>query len=175
MSFNYDFDMFSVILDEVRQQFQGQLNDLGMGAITTDQVALFRDPALAEALRSADERIKNLFLDAGFGLNVYHSGAPEGRYPSHDEAARNACMCKLSDTLEAAGNLKGANWGGFDMLAFVDYFVAAEPIDEVEMQAIANVYQASKKKQAMLKLGMMTGGAMIAVSTLGIAIGALGG
>lgn len=175
MGFKYDFDMFSVIPEEVRQEFQGFLNDVGMGASVGQQVALFRDPALVEALSSADEKVKNLFLDAGFGLNVYDSGAPDGRFPGHDEAARNACVRKLSDNIAASKNLKNANWGGFDPMEFLDYFIAAKPIDQIEMQAIAKARQTHRKKKALARLGVMAGGAMIMVSTVGIVLGAMGG
>ncbi|WP_299849682.1 hypothetical protein [uncultured Roseovarius sp.] len=175
MGFKYDFDMFSVIPEEVRQEFQGFLNDVGMGPSVGKQVALFRDPTLVEALSSADEKVKNLFLDAGFGLNVYDSGAPEGRFPGHDEAGRNACVRKLSENIGASQNLKQANWGGFNILEFVDYFSAAKPIDEIEMQAIAKAQQARNKKKSLARLGVMAGGAMIAVSAAGILLGATGG
>lgn len=175
MSFKYDFDMFSVIPEGVRQEFQGFLNDVGMGAAAGHQVALFRDPALVEALSSADEKVKNLFLNAGFGLNVYESGAPEGRFPGHDESARNNCVRRLSENIAASENLKDANWGGFDPMAFLDYFTNAKPIDQIEMQAIEKARQAQQKKKSLARLGVMAGGAMIMVSTVGIVLGAMGG
>ena len=175
MGFKYDFDMFSVIPDEVRQEFQGFLNDVGMGASVGQQVALFRDPALVEALGNADEKVKSLFLDSGFGLNVYDSGAPEGRYPGHDEAARNACVRNLSEKIAASKNLRGANWGGFDPLEFVAYFSNAKPIDAIEMQALASARQAKDKKKSLARLGVMAGGAMIMISTAGIVLGSFGG
>lgn len=173
MDFKYDFDMFSVFPDEVRQEFQGMLNEIGMGSIGTEQVALFRDPALVEALQGADEAVKQLFLDAGFGLNVYDSGAPEGRYPGHDEAARNLCVHKLAENIAASEGLRDANWNGFDLGDFLTYLSAATPIDAIEMQAQAAPPPVAKKKP-LLRLGLMAGGAMVMVSTVGILLGTIG-
>lgn len=135
MAYAYDFDMFSIMPDEVQKEFQGFLNDIGMAHTATQQVALFRDPELVEALRGAEEEIQQMFLDAGFGLNVYHSGAPEGRFPACDENARNVCVSRLADNMGKLENLKDRNWGGFDILAFLKYFEAAQPMDEVEIAA----------------------------------------
>lgn len=173
MDFKYDFDMFSVLPDEVRQEFQGMLNEVGMGAISTQQRALFRDPALVEALHGADEPVKQLFLDAGFGLNVYDSGAPEGRYPGHDEAARNHCVHKLAENIAASEGLSDVNWNGFDVGDFLTYLSTATPIDAIEMQAQAASPPAAKKKP-LLRLGLMAGGAMVMVSTVGILLGTVG-
>lgn len=173
MDFKYDFDMFSVFPDEVRQEFQGMLNEIGMGAVGSEQVALFRDPALAAALRGADEAVKNLFLEAGFGLNVYDSGAPEGQYPGHDEEARNLCVHKLAENIAAAEGLSDANWNGFDVGDFLTYLSTATPIDVVEMQVQAAPPPDAKKKP-LLRLGLVAGGAMVMVSTVGILLGTIG-
>ena len=174
MDFKYDFDMFSIMPDEVRQEFQEMLNDAGMGAMSTQQVALFRDPALVEALSGADEQVKNLFLEAGFGLNVYDSGAPEGRYPGHDEAARNACVHKLAESIAATEGLSLANWNGFELGDFLEYLTNAQPIDAVEMQANATIEANGTKKRSLWRLGLVAGGAMIMVSTIGIVLGTIG-
>lgn len=173
MDFKYDFDMFSIIPDEVRQEFQGMLNDVGMGAVATEQKALFRDPLLVDALQSADEVVKNVFLEAGFGLNVYDSGAPDDRYPGHDEDARNACVRKLADTIAETEGLNEANWGGFSLEDFLEYLTVAKPIDVMEMQAVEQVYETQKKKRSMLRLGLVAGGAMVTVSTVGLVLGAI--
>ncbi len=174
MGFKYDFDMFSTIPDEVRREFQGMLNDIGMGAIGTEQVALFRDPELAEALRGADECVRNVFLESGFGLNVFDSGAPEGRYPAYDENARNACVRRLADNIAAAEGLSDANWNGFDIGDFLDHLSVTRPIDEAEMQVVATAQVAGDKKKSLLRLGLFAGVAMVMVSTIGIVLGAIG-
>ncbi len=175
MSFKYDFDMFSVIPDEVMQEFQGMWNEIGMGGIGGEQKALFRDPALVEALHGADEAVKNVFLDAGFGLNVYDSGAPTGCYPAHDENARNICVHKLAENIAATEGLSEADWNGFDIGAFLTYLSTARPIDEVEQQVepVAEHVPATKKR-SLLRLGLVAGGAMVTVSTVGILLGTIG-
>ncbi|MBO9449253.1 hypothetical protein J7426_03225 [Tropicibacter sp. R16_0] len=165
MSYSYDFDMFSVMPDEVQKEFQGFLNDIGMAAAATQQVALFRDPGLAEALRSADEEIKQMFLDSGFGFNVYHSGAPQGRFPARDENARNACVSRLAKNMGKVENLKDRDWGGFDIVAFLDYFQSAEPMDEVEITAlhqdIARQARKYKMRRRMAQAGLALGCTMV--------------
>lgn len=173
MGFKYDFDMFSVIPDEVRQEFQGMFNDIGMGAAVGEQVALFRDPALVAALAGADESVKDLFLESGFGFNVYQSGAPDDRYPGHDEDARNSCLRRLANNMAAAENLSAANWNGFSLDDFLAYVVEAKPIDQIEMQAIATARQMHQKKKARARLGLVAGAAMVAVSTAGIVLGTI--
>ena len=173
MDFKYDFDMFSVFPDEVRQEFQGMLNEIGMGAIGSEQKALFRDPALVEALQCADDAVKNVFLEAGFGLNVYDSGAPDGRYPGHDEDARNICVHKLAENIAAAEGLGDANWNGFDIGEFLTYLSTATPIDATEMQ-VATTPPSPVKKRSFLRLGLFAGGAMVMVSTVGILLGTIG-
>ena len=170
MGFNYDFDMFSVIPEEVRQEFQGLFNEIGMGAAIGEQVALFRNPDLVQALSAADEDVKNLFLESGFGLNVYDSGTPQGRYPGHDEDARNTCLRKLADNIAASSDLKDADWGGFNLEDFLAYVVAARPIDQIELQAIASAQQEQQKKKSWARLGLVAGGALVAVSTVGIVL-----
>lgn len=174
MDFKYDFDMFSVIPEEVRAEFQGMFDEIGMGAAAGEQVALFRDPALVEALASAEDKVKDLFLNAGFGLNVYDSGAPEGRYPGHDEDARNNCVRRLADNIAATDGLKDANWGGFNVDDFLIHLSLAQPIDQVEMQQNTDVKISHQKKKSVTRMGLVAGGAMIMASTVGIALATIG-
>lgn len=165
MSLSYDFDMFSVVPDEVQNEFQGFLNDIGMAAAATQQVALFRDPAVVEALRRADDEIRQMFLDSGFGLNVYQSGAPEGRFPARDENARNTCVSRLAQSMGQVESLKDRDWGGFDLLAFLDYFRSAEPTDEVEIaalnQAQFGLARKYKMRRRMAQAGLALGCTMV--------------
>lgn len=174
MDFKYDFDMFSVFPDEVRQEFQGMLNEVGMGAIGSEQKAMFRDPALVAALQGADEAVKKVFLDAGFGLNVYHSGAPEGHYPGHDEDARNICVHKLAENIAATEGLNEADWNGFDIGEFLTHLATTRPIDAIEMHEMTAPQHDVKRKKPLLRLGLVAGGAMIMVSTVGILLGTIG-
>ena len=194
MAFKYDFDMFSVMPAEIQQEFQGMFAELGMGNAMGQQVALFRDPALVEALTSADEQVKTLFLDAGFGLNVYDSGAPDGRYPGKDEEARNECVRKLADNIAAADGLSQANWGGFSLEDFLEHLVTAKPVEDAAAPVVpsaasfapvddfdaggefAPVEEApARKKMSFARLGLVAGGAMLMVSTVGIVLSMVNG
>lgn len=168
MSFKYDFDMFSIMPDEVQKQFQGLFNDTGLAALMTEQLALFRDPALVNALQHADENIKQLFLDSGFGLNVFDSGAPTGRYPAYDEAARGACISRLTQNIAASKELAHCDWGGFQIADFLIYLASAEPIDQIDMQAPTLEKQADRQRNIPAKIGLLTGVLLILIA--GVAI-----
>jgi len=101
--------------------------DIGGGAIAETR-AMFRDPQTVDALNNADLAVQSLFTDSGFALKRYDSGAPPGRFPSRDEAARAQVIERLSANL-STHNLKGADWGGFDFQAFMRSLSEAEPIE----------------------------------------------
>lgn len=159
MTMQYDFDMFSICPDEVQAQFQDKFNELGLSPMMAQQVALFRDPRVVEALRNADEVVKQFWLDSGFGINVYHSGAPSGRYPARDENPRNSRVQRLTENLKDR-DLKGANWGGFEFTEFVAYLRTAEPMDEIDIakyQAEAAPVPIEKPKNILAKIGLAIG------------------
>ena len=166
MGFKYDFDMFSIMPDEVRAEFKDMLDEVGMGEVTTKQVAQFRDPATAEALQNADPQVKELFLAAGFGLNTYHSGAPEGRYPGTDEDARNTCLRKLAEGIAVSEGLNEADWGGFSIDDFMDHLTEARPIDTLDFQPNAVGDTAPAGRGLLGRIGQMAGGAIAAVSNI---------
>lgn len=143
----YDFDMFSTFPDEIRQQFQGQLNELGVGHMTGTQIALFRHPETANALRSADKDVQQLFLDAGFGMNCENKPIPEGRYLARDAQAHERCVLNFmhlaTKRMEA---LAGSNWGGINPVAFVEATQTFQPIDEIDLQRSAAGRQVSGRK-----------------------------
>ncbi|WP_120501049.1 hypothetical protein [Roseovarius sp. EL26] len=130
MSFKYDFDMFSVVPDEMKQEFQNAFDDLGMGGQASEEVALFRDPALAVALQNADDEVRQLFLNAGFGLNIYDSGAPDDRYLAKDEERRTACINRFAQRVINERDVLSRNWNGFDIDAFLDHVSRASAIEE---------------------------------------------
>jgi hypothetical protein len=134
MSFKYDFDMFSVVPEEMKQDFENAFDELGMGGQSNEQVALFRDPALAVALQNADDEVRQLFLNAGFGLNVYDSGAPEGCYLANDEAGRSACISRFAQSIVRQRDVLSQNWNGFDIEEFLDYVTQARPIEADDIQ-----------------------------------------
>lgn len=162
----YDYDMFSLIPDEVQGQFQEMFNELGVNEMTSEQKGLWRDTDVVEALLGADPVIKDLFINAGFGINHYFSGAPEGRFFSRDTQAReqieDAFLDALSEGLDN-GSLDGANWNGFVLEDFLEYLETARPIDEVEvaeMQAWAQQAAKAKTKKKLVALGVLAAGVM---------------
>ena len=164
MPLKYDFDMFTIMPDAVQSQFREQINELGLTQMMSQQIALFRDPNTAEALRQTDPVVQQFFLDAGFGMNTYSSGAPDGRYFKRDEDARVERMMKLADLMmERSEDLRGANWGSFEYGQFLEALEAAEPIDEIEVpqQMPPRAKRASGKK-TVARLVMVCGLAMIA-------------
>ncbi|NND20704.1 MAG: hypothetical protein HKO14_01335, partial [Silicimonas sp.] len=69
MALSYDFDMHSVMPTETLAKSGDKLGDSGKPPEMLDQnVALFRDPVTADALRGASEAIRKCFVDSGFGL-----------------------------------------------------------------------------------------------------------
>lgn len=165
----YDYDMFSVIPDDVQSQFQGMLNDIGMSAMASQQTALWRDPRIVEALQGADPVVKDLFIDAGFGINGYDSGAPFGRFFERDRVAREQRENDFLDALAEAlddGSLDGANWNGFELEAFLEYLETAEPIDEIEAAELQAMELAAAKAKSQKKL--------LAMAALGLGVLAIG-
>ncbi len=91
MALNYDFDMFSVIPKAIFDDpaLGGFLGEMGFTQNQkSNYVALFRDPATVAALQRAPQGLQDYLRASEFGFNTYHSGAPAGRYPDTDDAAR---------------------------------------------------------------------------------------
>ncbi|MDO8883910.1 MAG: hypothetical protein U0934_11185 [Pseudotabrizicola sp.] len=100
MALAYDFDIFQIIPDtgSSDSELSGFLNAIGFSPPPeAATVALFRDPRTADALRRAPPGLRAYLLDSGFGLNTFDSGAPRGRYPARDEAARLDLIRRLTD------------------------------------------------------------------------------
>ncbi|MEM8576120.1 MAG: hypothetical protein AAGF48_16045 [Pseudomonadota bacterium] len=166
MQLTYDFDLFSLIPNTVQAEFQSEFNELGISAIMSEQVALFRDERTAAALKCADETVRQLFRDAGFGLNVYSSGAPPGRYFERDELGRTQRLTKLmSLTMERRDALKAVKWGDFSYGDFLEYNAAVEPIDEVEVNALlVAAHKKHRRRKRRIKVGFFCGIGLIAYS-----------
>ncbi|MGQ0564269.1 MAG: hypothetical protein ACT4OK_04275 [Gemmobacter sp.] len=125
MGLNYDFDMFSPdatddTFAEEREQKTGQ------------PMALFRDPATVAAFGRSPQVVQDYLRASHFGLGVHRSGAPDGRYPATDEAARIAVIEALAenvgkfdlprpDDTQPVGD-------AFHMAAFFAAVAEAEPI-----------------------------------------------
>jgi len=140
MALAYDFDIFEVIPDSGKPdpQLDGFLTAAGF--VSRDEcatVALFRDPRTAEALRRAPSALRDYFVASGFGFNTYQSGAPAGRYPAKDEAARLAIILRLTENVSchALPRLDDAPEGGdvFRLGAFLAELDHAQPIEMVHV------------------------------------------
>lgn len=167
MSFKYDFDMFSVVPEEMKQEFDNAFDELGMGGQSKEQVALFRDPALAVALRNADDEVRQVFLNSGFGLNVYDSGAPEGRYLARDEIGRSECVNRLAQNIVHDRSVLSHNWNGFDIEDFLDHVTNARPIEAEEVQVSAPVVEKPKHSNVirLASVCVVAGSLVLAFST----------
>jgi len=135
MALNYDFDMFSVIPKAV-------FDDPALGGFPGEMgfqhnqkgncVALFRYTATVEALKRAPQALQDYLCASKFGLNIYHSGAPAGRYPDSDEAARIVVIEALAENLgkfdlpRADDSLPDED--AFHLPAFYAALVEAEPM-----------------------------------------------
>ena len=80
MALNYDFDMVS-------------------GVTGQQAVAMFRDPATVAALGCAPQGLQDYLRASLFGTETHHGGAPAGRYPQADEAARIAVIEALAENV----------------------------------------------------------------------------
>ncbi|NND17104.1 MAG: hypothetical protein HKN98_00860 [Silicimonas sp.] len=128
MALSYDFDMHSVMPTETLAKSGDKLGDSGTPPDMLDQnVALFRDPVTADALRGASEAIRKCFVDSGFGLNVYDSGAGPGRFPASDGPERSRVIERLMTNLEALPD--GLDWNSFDIEGFAMSALNAKPLD----------------------------------------------
>lgn len=100
MTLAYDFDILDLapVSGAFDPQLDGFLTEAGFKPkADKTQVALFRDPRTAEALRKAHPQLHDYFLASGFGLNTFSSGAPAGRYPARDEEARLSVIHRLTE------------------------------------------------------------------------------
>ena len=130
MAMRYDFDMVSVTPVGLPDRF----GDLAITGIGAEKTAMFRDPNTAEALRNADQAIRTFFLESGFGLQDYDSGAPPGRYPISDEDHRIRVIERLTANL-GTHDMSTANWGAFDFQAFLAGLDHAQPLDDETLLA----------------------------------------
>lgn len=134
MALGYDFDIFEVIpqSNAPDSRLDGLLAAAGFSPQDDSAtVALFRDPATAEALRRAPKPLRDYFEASGFGYNTFSSGAPSGRYPAKDEAARLAIILRLTENAarHALPPLEPASGTAFSLADFLAALDRAQPID----------------------------------------------
>ncbi|EBA13799.1 hypothetical protein [Roseobacter sp. CCS2] len=160
MALRYDFDMVALTPDGLPDQF----GDLEATGVATEKVAMFRDPDTVTALKAADTAVRTYFIDSGFALKQFDSGAPAGHFAMRDEDARIAVINRLTANLETH-DLANAAWGGFDFDAFMDAMATAEPVEDTLLAppkkrpvfdqdlATARIASQKKKGRRMMALG----------------------
>jgi hypothetical protein len=136
MSLTYDFDIFDVIpTDGEDDPTLGRfMSEIGFGPDQqSKKVALFRYQGTADALRDAPDVLRDFFVASGFGLNTYHSGAPDGYYPAKDEDARLDIIRQLTENAEVYDLPNIAEHGedgqGFVLGDFLTALAHAQPIE----------------------------------------------
>jgi len=133
MALRYDFDMGVVTPEGLPDAF----GDLDVTGVRAERLAMFRDPETVAALKQADPAVQNFFLDSGFALQTFDSGAPPDRFPKRDEAARIAVIERLSKNL-GQHPLAGADWGGFDFPSFMRSLGQSKVLEDDALLAPAN-------------------------------------
>ncbi|MBN2629817.1 MAG: hypothetical protein JXR75_04680 [Rhodobacteraceae bacterium] len=147
MTLNYDFDIFDVAeggegsgADPFDLDLARLLSRIDGTAATGEKIALFRDPRTADALRRAPQALRDFFQMSGFGLNTYASGAPRGRYPAKDEAARLDIIRRMAHAAQtcALPPLEDYPEGGdgFRLGEFLWELEHAEPMAEEDSMAL---------------------------------------
>jgi hypothetical protein len=166
MTLQYDFDLGQVMPEGLPEAF----GDLERTGVSAERAAMFRDPQTVAALKQADPAVQEFFIDSGFALQSYDSGAPAGRFPKRDEAARITIIEQLTKNLSQHA-LEGAHWGGFDFPAFMRALGAAKVLDDDALLApstsetranpeLAAAQQASRRlhrRRAIAKGGLLVG------------------
>ncbi|WP_138919522.1 hypothetical protein [Oceanicola sp. S124] len=101
------------------------------GDLSGQQIALFRDPRVADALRAVDPEIQQLFLESGFALTSWTSRMPEGTFRDSESAARNAVIRRFATNMRNSQiDLRRRNWGGFRLSEFTDSYLQARALTD---------------------------------------------
>lgn len=138
----YDFDMFSVMPDEVfaDPKMRAMLKDAGITQrMAGNRIALFRDPRTVAALRAAPQSIRDWLRASGFGENVHPSGIPAGQYRASDEQDRLRIMNSLTANvstfpLPKAGSPEAVS-SDFRLAEFLTSITTAEPVADAVLDA----------------------------------------
>ena len=99
MALNYDFDMVPGT--------PGLFADVALTG-APQITARFRDPQTVAALKRAPQPMQDYLHASCFGSDTHHSGAPAGRYPLADEAARIAVIVAEDNCPAATSTLTSA-------------------------------------------------------------------
>ena len=128
---NYDFDVLSVATDAFQAKYAGLLARFGMTEQARKHYAMFRDPATIQAISGASREVRDCFLDSGFGLSGYDSGAGAGHYREADASPARVVDCPVAP--QRGTDLAGCRAGtAFDIDAFFEAAEAATPAEVVD-------------------------------------------
>ncbi len=102
MALNYDFDVYSeiprgIFSDEPITRTTDAVKDHPYWE--SHKVALFRDPNTVKAFHTAPKKIRNIFLDSGFGSRRSLSKIPKGYYLVSDNGFRSQVLNDLEMNL----------------------------------------------------------------------------
>ncbi len=142
----YDFDILSVVPSEIQSKYAGLFSQFGMTEQAGQQLAMFRDQAVADALAGASEEVKACFVESGFALNRRDSGTGQGKYSASDTPARVRVLERLRRNVEKLP--EEVNWNGFDIDTFFAEAGAAEPVDRVRC-SFADVRRTFKPRMSI--------------------------
>ena len=126
MPLSYDFDMVPLVPRETQAKFAKTFDRLGLMEQISAPRAQFRDASAIAALRGASPEIQRCFLESGFGLDTYDSGAGPGAYYDDDGPSRASVMERLLNQIEVLP--ENLNWNGFDIAEFAEAAVNAAPV-----------------------------------------------
>lgn len=158
MTLNYDFDIFE--MDPSTGHNDPELQDFlaKAGLSRRDQdsaIALFRHKQTADALCRAPDTLREYFLQSGFGLNTFDSGAPAGQYPEQDEEARLRIIDQLTQN---AGRFvlpaEALRAEDFCLEHFIAHLSAARPVQNLDAHAPHDAIGPATQKSA-LQLGTL--------------------
>ena len=145
MSLRYDFDIQAIVGTEQFRSDDSHKTPTDFGVQFQQagaKVALFRDPETATALAHAPATLRQIFMDAGFGLNSHYSGLPEGFYPESDSDVRDYILAQLQQKL--AHKLPSDHRAGeFSLVGFLDSVAGSRPISD---KASTRYFRALQKK-----------------------------
>lgn len=121
MGLAYDFDIIRRDVDDGDTERAAPVDGAG-GTVR----ALFRNTQTADALRAASPKIRQIFVDAGFDLDVHQSGLVPGVYPLDDAEDRARILRTLFALIKERG-VQGEYSGAFDLGDFLSHVRQAQP------------------------------------------------
>ncbi len=167
MVLEYDFDIVAIAPDEVDPEH-------GMAAMTGNRAvrAWFRDRRTVQALHSASPKIRRIFVESGFSLEVGDSGVPHGFFRPEDAADRERILKRLFANIRNMG-VQGEYCGDFDFWQFLDDVKRARPRAEIihkgpDRTSVSQQAPAPKPKRRsiQMRIGLALGLAVLVIAIL---------